>query len=487
MSYLIPEEIIGVPLFVPDEFDYFQVEAGGLPNGDACLIVNGAVSQDYKAFQPAPTLSPNLFRSRNTNEWSCSFWFKAAAGAVTSTNGPHNNVLFSVQTRPGVSTYSNLGTYVWNVVAYDEGGGGVNQRIAICASDAGGMAMTEVVRDGNWHLIVINVSTGAAGAIDCYTDASVNPPSALSSTKSGTVSITDDLYFGLGAYGIHANSRGFGRQWRIGKLMFHDHKLTWSERIALMSAMGVAANLPYTGSYYSLTVPATGTSTLEVELYGAAGANTESGGSGLGGQGGYLKSRHTVTAGETIRIYIGQQGQYNETAAFNGGGLSKGSTTTQGGGGGGATDIRRTPFALADRLAVAGAGGGAGAGYPNGQPDKNGGHGAGNGAGDNGLAATNGLAGGGGGQVASGGTAGGSGGTWSGTPTAGTLGTGGDSGIYHGGGGGAGIYGGGGGPGHVGPGSGGGGSGGVLDGGTVVSSSTGTRSGNGLATVKFIF
>jgi len=233
-SYTIPEKITGIPLFVPSDFDFFQVENGGLPNGDKCLIVNGAVNRDYKAFQAAQTLSPNLFKVRNVADWSCSFWFKCAvATAVTSPSG-FNNVLFSVQTRSGVASYSQLNTYVWNVVATDQGG---VARIGVCASDVGGTAMTDLVRDGNWHLIVINVTNGSTGVIDCYTDGHVDPPTALSSAKGGTVSISEDLYFGLGAYGIHANSRGYDQQWRIGKLMFHNHKLTLAERIDLYESM----------------------------------------------------------------------------------------------------------------------------------------------------------------------------------------------------------------------------------------------------------
>lgn len=481
--YTIPEEVIGIPLFVPPTNDYFQIENGGLPNGDDCLIVNGAVNRDYKAFQAAQSgPGSGIFTSRAGPNWSVSFWFKCSATGTpdTSPSGMQQitNVLFGVQTIAGVVAYSTT-DYTFLVVAANQGG---LARIGICANTGGGIAYTNVCRDGNWHLIVITCTS----TLDCYVDTDASPPAALSSSRSGTVSMTEP-YFAIGAYGEHANSRGYGEQWRIGKLMFHDHALTHAERISLVMAMGVAATLPYSGTYYELVVPSMVTS-MEVELYGAQGGSISSGTPVIGGKGGYLKSLHTVTPGETIRCYVGQQGKVaNGGTIFNGGGISQGSSSSSGMGGGGATDIRRTPFALANRMAVAGAGGGSGAGFPNSQPNKAGGDGGGNGPGANGLPSTISQAGGGGASTSAGGTAGGSGGTWGGTPTAGALGVGGEGGIYHAGGGGAGIYGGGGGPGNNGPGSGGGGSGGVLDGGTVLASSSGNRSGDGLATARWIF
>lgn len=240
----------------------------------------------------------------------------------------------------------------------------------------------------------------------------------------------------------------------------------------------------YTGGVQDFIVPDNVT-LVEIELLGAAGGDVASGTGGTGGLGGSLTTRHSVTPGETLKVYVGEK-PATQPGGFNGGGVSSGSTSSQGKGGGGASDVRQGGTALSNRLAVAGGGGGGGAGFPNGQPNALGGNGGGNGPGTNGANASNGLLGGGGATQSAGGAAGGSGGTWGGTPTAGTLGVGGDSGIYHGGGGGGGLYGGGGGPGHSGPGGGGGGSGGLgTNGGTVVGGSAGVRSGHGQVTIRW--
>jgi len=114
-------------------------------------------------------------------------------------------------------------------------------------------------------------------------------------------------------------------------------------------------NFAYTGSNQPYVVPA-GITSLIFEVWGAQG--------GEGGNGGYAKGIISVTPGETLRIYVGGQGFFNnycnqavnKGAGINGGG----GANCYGMGGGGATDIRRSPYGLADRIIVAGGGGGRG-------------------------------------------------------------------------------------------------------------------------------
>lgn len=124
---------------------------------------------------------------------------------------------------------------------------------------------------------------------------------------------------------------------------------------AFVPVVIVPVNLAYTGAYQTYVVPA-GVSSLILEVWGAQG--------GEGGNGGYAKGTVSVTPGETLRIYVGGQGIFNnycnqaanQGAGFNGGG----GANCYGMGGGGATDIRRSPYGLADRIIVAGGGGGRG-------------------------------------------------------------------------------------------------------------------------------
>ena len=126
-------------------------------------------------------------------------------------------------------------------------------------------------------------------------------------------------------------------------------------------------NFAYTGNYQTWTIPATGTYKLEV--WGAQGGdrvNYNGGGASLyGGKGGYSVGNMTLTAGQTIYIYVGGQGSgYSGTNAwavrpggFNGGGAANGTNTSHGTSGGGGTDIRVGGSALNNRVIVAGGGG----------------------------------------------------------------------------------------------------------------------------------
>lgn len=264
----------------------------------------------------------------------------------------------------------------------------------------------------------------------------------------------------------------------------------------------------YTGSSQSWTVPV-GISSVMAEVQGAKGGD----GSGRGGFGGRLKGFISVTAGETLNIYVGGQGQNRDgsgcvgsapavlAGGFNGGGSGgrtsdsfgcpSGTVYRRGASGGGATDIRRGGTALANRVIITGGGGGGVSGTNPGP----GGAGNGSGNGANGFSSgqpfwpdnTKGF----GGTTTAGGAAGG--GIWAGT--AGALGVGGNGGFPsvfgdnpgEPAGGGGGLYGGGGGGANSNFGSGGSGGGGsgFITGGVFEISSSGYREGNGIALISW--
>jgi hypothetical protein len=110
----------------------------------------------------------------------------------------------------------------------------------------------------------------------------------------------------------------------------------------------------YTGSVQTFTVPACVTS-LTVDVSGAKGGAS-------GGNGGRVQGAMSVTPGEVLNIYVGGMGGAhvsNSAGGYNGGGTG-GTCSVQyaGAGGGGASDIRRTPYTLNDRIVVGGGGGG---------------------------------------------------------------------------------------------------------------------------------
>jgi hypothetical protein len=128
-------------------------------------------------------------------------------------------------------------------------------------------------------------------------------------------------------------------------------------------------SFPFTGDYYSWTVPTSGSYILEV--WGAQGGNAGYGGTvyTYGGKGGYAKGSIALVSGQVLNIYVGGQGAGDTptttsayvAGGFNGGGVGYVGNQTadrRAGGGGGASDVRVAGTALADRVIVAGGGGG---------------------------------------------------------------------------------------------------------------------------------
>ena len=199
--------------------------------------------------------------------------------------------------------------------------------------------------------------------------------------------------------------------------------------------------LSYTGSVQPYTVPA-GIYAISMEVVGAQGGNFTCIGQ-YGGFGGRVIATMTVTPGQVLYCYVGQQAANSScgtgsAGGSNSGGGAQGGTGSNGcggSGGGGATDIRTvsgsTTAALNSRLIVGG--GGSGAGYDCGEHGAN----AGGSTGSNGVDAC-GSGYGYGGTQSAGGSAGG------GAATAGGQGYGGYGGTYYGSGGGGGYFGGGG-------------------------------------------
>ena len=107
----------------------------------------------------------------------------------------------------------------------------------------------------------------------------------------------------------------------------------------------------FTGSVQSYVVPA-GVTSLTFEAWGAQGGANWVNNVNYGG---YSKGVFTVVPSQTLQIFVGGQAT-SILGGFNGGGNGE----SAGRGGGGGTDIRVSPYALADRIIVAGGGGGAG-------------------------------------------------------------------------------------------------------------------------------
>lgn len=242
----------------------------------------------------------------------------------------------------------------------------------------------------------------------------------------------------------------------------------------------------YTGAVQAWVVPA-GVSSITIECWGAEGGyRSTSSPDYYPGKGGYVKGNLNVTAGETLRIYVGGEGQDGAFGAdgaggWNGGGNAGATSQVRGGGGGGASDVRQGGTALSTRKIV-GAGGG-GIGTAASAPGGDGGAATGETGGPNAT-----QAGEGGTQSAGGARGINTTSGVTGNAANGALGVGGkgdDANGQGGGGGGAGYYGGGGGGGGTGSAAGGGGSN-YVGGVTSTTSTRGVRSGNGLVRFTYV-
>lgn len=244
-SYVIPEEVTGVPLFVPEANDFFSIEDGGLPNGDPCLVVHGDVSNNYKAYQLAPTLSKDIFHLREgslTGGWAMTCWLKLSnlsvpangrpmfgcSNSVASggfTYGRNNNIKFLVGTRntngiavtlqPGndvVSPSSAMNCYIYNNSAWN-------------------------AVSGQWHLFTMNVypSGGFYGGLTAVflNDSNSSVSDSYGIGLGGGISATQYLH--IGPYSN--NYVGRADEWRMAKWAFHDHPLNQTERTLLYDTM----------------------------------------------------------------------------------------------------------------------------------------------------------------------------------------------------------------------------------------------------------
>ena len=210
--------------------------------------------------------------------------------------------------------------------------------------------------------------------------------------------------------------------------------------------------LRYTGNIQTFKVP-DNVYVVDVALAGAQGGNGNGG--QVGGLGGNIFTKLSVTPGQTIYVSVGGHPGTSQTPLLGGGGFGQANASIGGAGGGYTAILKSTTINQSNILAIAGGGGG-GAGNPTANGNYTGGKGAANGSsgsGSNGNEPSSEVSSygtnyGRGGSLTAGGIAGTAFDTNSIAPQAGSALQGGNGGfatIYNGGaGGGGGYYGGGG-------------------------------------------
>lgn len=229
-SATIPENIIGVPLFVPDANNFFEINTGGMPNGDDCLRVRGDLSRNHKAFMPSPATTPRNINLENA-AFSMSFWISGP-----TTGWTNDSVIMSIENASAGTASGANANRVWSVFV----NGSTGSLAVFRGFSSGAFVFSLSVTPGlpaanGWRFCVINFPslTGAESTGASFNDDGVNPV-ATDGQSSTFGTVPSNLFLSIGGY---ANAIGANVNYRLGKIAFHDHHLTATERLALWNAM----------------------------------------------------------------------------------------------------------------------------------------------------------------------------------------------------------------------------------------------------------
>ncbi|HEX2901715.1 MAG TPA: glycine-rich protein, partial [Bacteroidia bacterium] len=375
---------------------------------------------------------------------------------------------------------------------YYGGGGGVWAGGGGGSSFLTGGVHTQAFQSGNGEVII-----SWTGGVACTSSARVAVTVSIGNPVVSNPTATPSIICTGGTSNLSAISAGNNIDWYLvpsggapvgssisgGNFAVSPGTTTTYYAEAISTSGSGTQTFSFTGGVQTFTVP-NGVNTLTVDLKGAAGGTSSMPVIGPGGNGGRVTGTIAVTPGSVINVYVGGAGGNGTTTVagaggYNGGaigGISVGSYS--GGGGGGSSDIRVSPYGLANRLVVAGGGGGGAYNYSTAGADRGGMGGGLTGETGYGGSSLGGQGAGTGGSQA----AGGIGGTYVGycTATNGASGNGGAGGTCTntGGGGGGGYFGGGGGVW-----AGGGGGSNFLAGGTHTQ---GVQTGNGEVIISWV-
>lgn len=254
-AFTIPEVVLGVPLYVPSQYNYFTIDPAAMPNGDPCLIVNGAVSDQYKAFIPAPTWTQDILNAGDNvagRAWSMSCWLKLSNLTV----GVANAVMLGCSAYESGTPFNSDRNTGFPFVLGTDTNVSIIRFKRECLNNVASPATAKIIEflpsfsgfQDRWFLLVITVQqNGIAGSWNTvgnmYVDS--HPEAFVSDTAGGSApsgSFLPRRYLHIGAY--HSGGVGRNDQWRIGKWAFHDHVLSASERMSMWNAM--MGGPPYT-------------------------------------------------------------------------------------------------------------------------------------------------------------------------------------------------------------------------------------------------
>jgi hypothetical protein len=198
-----------------------------MPNGDKCLVVNGHLSSDYKAYQAAQTLTPNAMLDRNA-VFAITFWCRFPRDMPSPTPNQAGAIV-------GVMNSASDGYFlsenmVWSFFSF-------GRSLLFWSGISSADFVTSVNHDDDaWHLVTINKTTGPN--MTMYKDLDL----VTSSHAGGSTTPNTGMNLCIGSYSDTGSSNGYPWRYRLAKLAVHNHALTLTERAALYNAMTFPAS-----------------------------------------------------------------------------------------------------------------------------------------------------------------------------------------------------------------------------------------------------
>lgn len=246
MTKIITEVIQALDLFAGGVDDVFEIEPGGMPNGDECLVVRGDISQNGRAYDNvAGVTSPDIVSPTFVNApGTIVLWLKLGSlgGSDLGTANTRNSIL-TVQNETSVVQNAIQETSVsvtgsWKICA-----GGIDGLTVVFGTSwksSGGTKQyrgtSQVLTVDTWHMMAISNVTGATSGIRSSLDGGpyINPAGSSRSTSSSASSASEL------AIGSRSTATGVGLRpgvWRIGKVSFHAGLLTQPQLVDLYDSM----------------------------------------------------------------------------------------------------------------------------------------------------------------------------------------------------------------------------------------------------------
>lgn len=249
-SKTIPETITPGELYVPNGRDAFTIEPGGMPNGDACLVVTGPTSGkgNYVAEQTA-VLDKHYANPGSTPALTFSFWVKAPPYSETNAIAgirpdqmmlgcTKTDIAITATTLSASALNNPLGALAWGFFVNAASGASQSNNIAFAATLRGAdmITLNFALVPNQWNFVEV-FKLNNASAIHYGWLNNVYIGLAQSGYGSGYTTYSATQKFSIGSFSQTTNFGSRAGTWRIGKIAIHSGGFSQLQRNALYNAM----------------------------------------------------------------------------------------------------------------------------------------------------------------------------------------------------------------------------------------------------------